>query len=92
MALCWAASQGDLDEVRSLLAVGIEPGQSDYDGRTALHLASAEGHADVVGFLLGCGADPEPVDRWGGTPLADAERHGHAGRGAAACGRTGATE
>ena len=27
-------------------------GQSDYDGRTALHLATCENHIEVVKFLL----------------------------------------
>jgi glutaminase len=77
VALTWAASQGDLNEVRSLLAGGVEPGTADYDGRTALHLAAAEGQLEVVQYLLASGTDPQPVDRWGGTPLSDAEANGH---------------
>jgi glutaminase len=78
VALTWAASQGDLNEVRALVAGGVEPGTADYDGRTALHLAAAEGQLDVVRYLLAAGADCQPVDRWGGTPLSDAEANGHA--------------
>jgi glutaminase len=77
VALTWAASQGDLDEVRALIATGVEPGTADYDGRTPLHLAAAEGQLDVVVYLLAAGADPWPADRWGGTPLSDAEGNGH---------------
>jgi glutaminase len=77
VALTWAASQGDLDEVRALAAAGVDPGTADYDGRTPLHLAAAEGQLEVVRYLLAAGADPQPVDRWGGTPLADAETNGH---------------
>ncbi len=77
VALTWAASQGHLDEVRALLAVGVEPGTADYDGRTPLHLAAGEGRLDVVRYLLAAGAHPQPVDRWGGTPLSDAEGNGH---------------
>jgi len=78
VALTWAASQGDLDEARALIAAGVEPGTADYDGRTPLHLAAAEGQLDVVRYLLAAGANPRPVDRWGGTPLSDAESNGHA--------------
>lgn len=78
VALTWAASQGDLNEVRALVASGVEPRNADYDGRTALHLAAAEGQLEVVRYLLAGGADPLPVDRWGGTPLSDAEASGHA--------------
>ncbi len=78
VALTWAASQGDLTEVRALLASGTEPGTADYDGRTALHLAAAEGQVEIVRYLLAAGAGPQPVDRWGGTPLSDAEGNGHA--------------
>jgi glutaminase len=77
VALTWAASQGDLNEVRGLIASGVEPGTSDYDGRTPLHLAAAEGQMTVVRYLLAAGADPQPVDRWGGTPRSDAEANGH---------------
>jgi glutaminase len=77
VALTWAASQGDLNEVRAVTASGIEPGAADYDGRTPLHLAASEGRLEVVRYLLASGADPQPVDRWDGTPLADAERNGH---------------
>ena len=77
VALTWAASQGDLDEVRALMAGGVEPGTADYDGRTPLHLAAAEGQLDVVRYLLEAGADPHPTDLWGGSPLSDAEGNGH---------------
>ena len=77
VALTWAASQGDLNEVRALIAAGVEPGTADYDGRTALHLAAAEGQPEVVKYLLAAGTDPRPVDRWGGTPQSDAEANGH---------------
>jgi glutaminase len=77
VALTWAASQGDLNEVRALIATGVQPGTADYDGRTPLHLAAAEGQLEVVGYLLEAGAEPQPADRWGGTPLSDAETNGH---------------
>jgi glutaminase len=77
VALTCAASQGDLNEVRALIATGVRPGTADYDGRTPLHLAAAEGQLEVVRYLLAAGAKPQPADRWGGTPLTDAETNGH---------------
>jgi glutaminase len=75
--LCWAASQGDLNEAQKLDALGVDLNGADYDGRTALHLAASEGHAHVVEFLVSRMVDLNPVDRWGGTPITDAQRGGH---------------
>jgi ankyrin repeat protein len=46
---------------------------SDYDGRTALHLAACEGHTLVLKFLLNVAkVDYGIRDRWGRTALDDA--------------------
>jgi glutaminase len=76
--ICTAASQGDLVELRRLVARGVDVNVADYDGRTALHLAASEGRREAVSFLLSRKANPDAVDRWRSTPLADAEREGHA--------------
>ncbi len=73
--LIWAASQGNFDELRRLVAQGVALEAADYDRRTAMHLAAAEGHAAVVQYLLAHGASLNPVDRWGNSPLDEAKRH-----------------
>lgn len=43
---------------------GTDMTLSDYDGRTALHLACAEGHLDCAKFLLEkCKVPIDPQDR-----------------------------
>jgi len=67
--LCLSAQQGDLDHLKKLFNLGVDMGQSDYDGRTALHLAANENHIDIVQFLLNIGkVKKSPLDRWNNTP------------------------
>jgi hypothetical protein len=76
--LITAAFDGDLEEVKLLLAIGnIDLNEGDYDRRTALHLAAGEGHTDIVEFLCQAGSDPNASDRWGGRPLDDAKSGKH---------------
>jgi glutaminase len=74
---CWAAYQGDLDEIKRLVASDVDLNMSDYDGRTALHLAAAENHAHVVSYLVRKNVDLNAKDRWGNTPLSAAYRANH---------------
>jgi glutaminase len=71
----FAASTGDLNELRRLVARGHDLNSPDYDGRTPLHLAAAEGQAEAVRYLLGQGVNIDPRDRWNHTPEDDARRH-----------------
>ena len=77
IALCEAAYKGDLDSIVTLVENGVDPNLSDYDGRTALHLAASEEVVKVLDYLLNVEpkVDVNPVDAMGGTPLDDAIRH-----------------
>lgn len=79
-----AASEGDNAELASALHAGTDLSASDYDIRTALHLAATEGHAKTVQFLVDNAKESgtlekvvSAADRWGGTPLGDAIHHQH---------------
>ena len=71
----YAASIGDVSELRRLVAYGHDLNAADYDGRTPLHLACAEGQVEAVKYLLQQDVCSTPKDRWGNTPLTDAKRH-----------------
>lgn len=79
-----AASEGDNAELASAIHAGTDFSASDYDYRTALHLAATEGHSHTVKFLLDNAKQSgilekviSAADRWGGTPLGDAIHHQH---------------
>ena len=44
--------------------------QTDYDGRTSMHMACLSGRYKIVETLLKLGVDHNIKDRWGQTPLA----------------------
>ena len=77
LALCTAAAQGDLLQVKRFIDFGVNPNSGDYDLRTALHVSAAEGHEQVVELLLQAQANPNIKDRWGGSPLQDALSGSH---------------
>ena len=72
----WAASNGNIRTLESLVSQQRDLQKGDYDIRTPLHLASAEGQLEVVKFLLNNGVKPIP-DRWGGYPISDARNNKH---------------
>lgn len=71
----YAASVGDTNELKRLVARGHNLNSADYDGRTPLHLAAAEGQVDAVRFLVRHKVSTESKDRWGFSPIDDAKRH-----------------
>lgn len=71
------ASQGDVQWLQKALESGIDPSESDYDGRTPLHLAAAKGYTDCVSLLVKEGGDVNKKDNFGMTPLLEALKAGH---------------
>lgn len=73
-----ATKEGDLRELKRLKQKKVDLSGSDYDGRTALHVAAKYGHLHVLQFLarqksinINC------QDRWHNTPLVDARDSGN---------------
>lgn len=75
--LIWACSTNNLQVVQNLIAKKVNLLETDYDGRSALHLAASEGHLDIVKILIQENVPVSLVDRWGNTPLDDAIRENH---------------
>ena len=69
--LHFAAGDGDLDQVRSLVNGDRDVNANDTLGLTPLHYAAAAEHIDVVRYLLSAGADVNAIDdaTAGNTPL-----------------------
>ncbi|XP_046666727.1 glutaminase liver isoform, mitochondrial-like [Homalodisca vitripennis] len=75
--LLYSAARGDIAALRRHKVSGMDMSQTDYDKRTALHLAAAEGHLPCVSFLIDqCKLPLNCKDRWGKTPLDEARTFG----------------
>lgn len=76
-ALFDVSGRGDVDDVRLLLAMGVNVNATDIHGSTALFPASLNGHIDVVRVLLAAGAKVNATNRSGQTALYCAAGGGH---------------
>ena len=70
--LILSASKGDLNHLKYLFTKDVDMNQSDYDGRTPLHLAVSEDKIEVVKFLINTVKVKLTKDRWNRTPYDDA--------------------
>jgi len=70
--LHYAAAEGNLVEVKRLLASGADASAADDDGWTPLHFAAQGQHVTVAQALLMTGAVVDARDSYGNTPLSKA--------------------
>lgn len=70
------ASTGNLSSLEAELAAGSDLNASDYDRRTAFHVAAASGQLEVVKWFMQHKV-PYKLDRFGCTPQSDAIRNNH---------------
>jgi hypothetical protein len=75
--LIYAAQGGDLGQVKSLIAAGVDVNAKDNLGYTALIYASLNGHVEVVQALLAAKADVNAKENLGNTALIWASAAGH---------------
>ena len=76
-ALLQAAEQGNLAEVKRLVALGADPNYKNVELDFPLAAAAAGGYFEVVQYLLEQGADPDPFGKLGGHALIAAAYGGH---------------
>ena len=76
LSLMHAASEGDVQTMKALLAGAVDVNATNQGGQTALMLAALMGHSEIVTLLLAAGADPSSRDRLGLTALDWSQRRG----------------
>ena len=72
--LCRHAANNSLEDLKAWVEAGIDVNVSDYDGRTALHVACSHGNEDVIKFLLDNGAKVENQDKFRRTSIIEVEQ------------------
>lgn len=70
--LCQAVFEGNCKLLKRLLRAKIHVNASDYDKRTAAHVAASEGNVAAFKLLVEYGADLSLEDRWGNTARSEA--------------------
>ena len=79
LKLIFAAERGDIYLIRKYIKGGTDPNSSDFEGRTALHLAVCGDRLSAVQLLVSeFHARLNPVDVNGNTPLDEALAAGNA--------------
>mmetsp|Transcript_110859 Transcript_110859/g.207824 ORF Transcript_110859/g.207824 Transcript_110859/m.207824 type:complete len:329 (-) Transcript_110859:108-1094(-) len=64
-----AVNRGDYVAVKDILRDGVNVGQRDATGDTALHWAAYNSNKEIIDVLLEARSDPNAVDHKGKTPL-----------------------
>ncbi|MCO5596823.1 hypothetical protein L7F22_050893 [Adiantum nelumboides] len=77
LSLCFVASKGSSQLLEHLLENGRDPNETDFCGRTPLHITAANGFFECVQNLLLYGADPNIQDDDGNVPLWEAIQGRH---------------
>jgi ankyrin repeat protein len=73
--LILAVASQNLDEVKLLISKGCNANLSDYDKRTALHVAVSKNNLPIVNYLISLpGINVNPVDTFEQTPYDEAIR------------------
>lgn len=72
--LCQAVYDGDIIVLKRLVRAKIQVNASDYDKRTAAHIAVAEGNLAALKVLVAHGADLTRQDRWETSVIDEAAR------------------
>ena len=72
--LCQAVYEGDILLLKRLISAQIQVNASDYDKRTAAHIAASESNCLALKVLVGAGADLNMRDRWGNSVKDEAKR------------------
>jgi len=72
-----AVKNGDLKNVETLIAPGVDLEARDNQNMTALMIAAKKGYTDIVSKLINAGANLGAKDRYGKTVLSYACKSGH---------------
>ena len=70
LPLVEAARAGDLEQVRALIADGVDVSAADADGATALHWAAFGDEVEIGRALIAAGARVDEATRFDATPIA----------------------